>query len=764
MPESRPARSHLVRFGAFEVDLRSGELRRSGVRLPLQEQPFRVLARLIGHPGEVVTREELREELWPADTHVDFEQGLNAAVRRLRETLGDSAETPRFIETMPRRGYRFVAPVQGTPTDLQQPRQPAFRRRHVGGPITLVGALVAAISVSVLWIGGTPPLSERDRILLSDFANRTGDPVFDHALGHALAVKLEESPFLAVVAEERVRETLRLMNRSADERIPPSVGREICVRLGVKAMITGEIGQLGDRYAVGLTAVDCATGDVIARARGEALRKEAVLDTLGRAGATLRRNLGERLSSIQGLDKPLSEATTASLAALEAFSLGEEQRRRGRTAEVIPFYMRAIELDPDFALAYARLSLVHSNMDQFTRAAEYAARAFEHVDRVSERERLYILEAYHAHVSFDTDRRRDIIELWVRSYPRDGRAVQRLALHHIARGECEQGLEHALEQMRLQPDAFAYGTLAIAYECLGRFEEAQAVAERAVEESVDLPHLRILLYRIAAAQGDVDAMQRQVRWAAGRSSEHLMRREEAHRAAARGQLSQARVLLQDAIALAQADGSRQNAGTIAAGAALLEAITGHQELARERAAEALSISRDETTLLSAALALGLAQGAHAETLIEGLPSGHYPVLPVPWAAAAGELGRRRPGRALAVLRAAARYEPVQGSPFSQYLRGEAHLQLGAASDAAREFEKLVDGPGGPVGVPFSRHNWKPLLGVVAHARLGHAYALAGEAEQARASYARFLELWKDADPDVALLRTAQAEYAALALP
>jgi eukaryotic-like serine/threonine-protein kinase len=468
------------------------------------------------------------------------------------------------------------------------------------------------------------------------------------------------------------------------------------------------------------------------------------------------------LSSIQELDKPLPEATTASLEALRAFSLGEQQRARGRTRDAMPFYTRAIEFDPEFALAYARLSLLHANMYQFAQAARYAAQAFERVDRVSERERFYILEAYHQFVSLDVEEHRNTIQLWVQTYPRDGRAVQRLALFHIARGECEAGLAYAREQMRLQPDAFAYGTITLANQCLGRFEEARAIAERAIEEQVDLPYLRILLYRVAFALGDAATMERQVDWAAGQPTEHLMRREQALAAASLGQLGLARALLQDAVEIAQANEIVEHAALITASAAFIEAITDHRDRARKRAAMALRISRNEAALFWAGLALGLARAPEARKLVDELPQGQYPALPVPWAVAAAELGER-PDRTLDALRRSARYEPVDGS-VSQYLRGEAYLELGAPTDAAREFRKLADRAFGASGHPHSLDDWRPLLRAVAHARLGRAHAQAGEFDEAREAYRRFFDLWRDADPEVALLMAAQADYAALPPP
>lgn len=766
MHQPPSAATHLVRFGVFELDLRSGELRKGGIRVPLQDQPFRVLVRLVEHPGEVVTREQLREQLWPAETFVDFDHGLNAAVRRLRDALGESADTPRFIETVPRRGYRFIAPLETSVVPQPEPHpvpERTRRRPRIVFALGVAGALIALATIVMVWTGRPPLLSERDHVLLADFVNHTGDAVFDVTLSRALAVKLEESPFLSIVADESVRQTLRLMDQPADERVTPALGREVCVRLGVQAMISGEIARLGDRYAISLTAVNCGSGDVLARAHDEAGSKAAVLDALGRAGGALRANLGERLSSIQQLDKPLPEATTASLEALRAFSLGEQQRARGRTRDAMPFYTRAIELDPDFALAYARLSLLHANLDQFTRAAHYAAQAFERVDRVSERERFYILEAYHRFVSLDVEEHRNTIQLWVQTYPRDARAVQRLALYHIARGECEAGLEYAREQMRLQPEAFAYGTITLAHQCLGQFEEARAIAERAVEEQVDLPYLRILLYRVAFALGDAATMERQVDWAAGQPTEHLMRREQALVAATRGQLGRARGLLQEAVEIAQANDVVEHAALVTASGAFIEAVTDHRDQARKRAAMAIRISRNEVALFWAGLALGLARAPDARKLVDELPPGQYPTLPVPWVQAAAELGKR-PDRTLEVLRRSARYEPVDGTTISQYLRGEAYLESGAPTDAAREFRKLVDRAFGASGHPHTRDDWRPLLRVVAHARLGRAHAEAGEFDEAREAYRRFFDLWKDADPEVALLKAAQAEYATLPPP
>src|SRR5882724_2823751 len=343
----------ILRFGTFEVDVSAGELRKQGVRIKLQEQPFHVLTVLLQRPGEVVTREELRSQNWPADTFVDFDNSLNTSINKLREALGDSADNPRFIETMPRRGYRFLAQVtgvDGTTRWAAGVSAIAPGRRKIVLTLTVV-VLAAGIAGGLLWRARQARrLTEKDTIVLGDFANSTGDAVFDGTLREGLSVQLYQSPFLSLVSEEEIHQTLQMMGQPANVRLTPQIAREICQRTNSTAALDGSIAMIGTRYTLILKAVNCVNGDLLAGTEAQANDKNHVLDALGKAASEMRRRLGESLSTVQKYNTPLEQATTPSLEALQAFTLGN---KAGDFPTAIPFLRRAIQLDPDFAMAYS---------------------------------------------------------------------------------------------------------------------------------------------------------------------------------------------------------------------------------------------------------------------------------------------------------------------------------------------------------------------------------------------------------------------------
>jgi len=470
-------RPRLLRFSVFEVDLRTEELRKQGLKVKLHGQPFQVLAMLLERPGELVTREEIREKLWPGDTFIDFEQSVNTSIKRLREALGDDAVAPRFIETLPRHGYRFITPVNGHARDDTPPVSPgspppipvavmspspdetAVRdRRNSRRWKVLVPAIVILVAVA---IGGTfyfrsrqntTRLTEKDTIILSDFDNKTGDSVFDDTLRQGLSVQLEQSPFLELVSASKVNETLKLMGRSPDDRLTANVTREVCQRTGSKAMMTGSIAGLGSQYVIGLKAVNCNTGDVLAEAQEQAAGKEAVLKALDAAAVSLHGKLGESLSSVEKYATPLEEATTPSLEALKAYSLGVKTfYAKGDTA-ALPFLKRAVDLDPNFAMAYAQMSISYRDLREVGRGAENIRKAYELRDRVSELERFHIEGGYYLDATGELEKAAQTYELWQQTYPRDGVTYRRLGVVSVFLGNWEKALEEFREALRLEPN------------------------------------------------------------------------------------------------------------------------------------------------------------------------------------------------------------------------------------------------------------------------------------------------------------------------
>src|SRR6266852_4002652 len=403
--------------------------------------------------------------------------------------------------------------------------------------------LLTALAAGALYWRSTKvhALTEKDSIVLADFVNTTGDAVFDDTLKQALSVKLEESPFLNVVPEQRVRETLRLMSRSPDERLSPPVAREVCQRQSVKAMIAGEIAPLGSNYVITVKASICQSGDSLAQEQVEATSKERVLGALGEAASKLRAKLGESLGSVQKFDVPIEQATTSSLEALKAYTLAEQERARGRETEAVPLFKHAIELDPNFAMAYGTLATTYGNLGQTDLTIEYTAKAFALRDRVSEPEKFYLTSHYYDFVTGELDKVIETYQLWKQTYPRDWTPWNNLALSYDEMGMYDKALASAQEAMRLNPDhSFPYVNVAAAYQALNRSEEAKAVAKKRLAVAPDPPALRYLLYQIAFIQGDSAGMQEQVLWFVGKPNEYLMNRLQGEAAASAGRLQKSR--------------------------------------------------------------------------------------------------------------------------------------------------------------------------------------------------------------------------------
>ena len=460
-----------LRFGVFEVDLRAGELRKQGVRIKLQEQPFHVLTVLLQRPGQVVTREELRNQNWPADTFVDFDNGLNTCINKLREALGDAADSPRFIETLPRRGYRFIAPVIGadgtaTGTAAGMDARPRGRKIVVAAAVVV---LAAGIAGGLLWRARQARrLTEKDTIVLGDFANSTGDAVFDGALREGLSVELEQSPFLSLLSEEGIHRTLRMMERPGDARLTPEITREVCQRTSSAAALGGSIALIGTRYNLILKAINCVTGELLASTEAQANDKSHVLDALGKAALEMRRRLGESLSTVQKYDTPLEQATTPSLEALQAYNLGWQAFfLHGDTAAAVSFFQRAAQLDPNFAMAYWGMAQSYAFVGETTLAGESQVKAYQLRERLSELERLKI--------ECDVAPQGDVLkamrscELGTKTYPRESFFHDDLGMYLDGLGRYEAGLKEKLEAGRLAPyNALYCRTVAYGYLYLNR--------------------------------------------------------------------------------------------------------------------------------------------------------------------------------------------------------------------------------------------------------------------------------------------------------
>lgn len=509
--------SAILRFGVFEVDVRSGELRKQGVRIKLQEQPFHVLTVLLQRPGEVVTREELRSQNWPADTFVDFDNSLNTAINKLREALGDSADNPRFIETLPRRGYRFIAPV--SPNDGIEKRTPDHAPRPRWKIVLAVVAALAigAASAAALYLRWKESLfTEKDTLVLADFANTTGEPVFDETLKQGLRVQLEQSPYLNILSDQKVNDQLQLMGRPKDERLTQDVTREVCQRAGCKAFLIGSISSLGTHYVIGLKALNCQTGDGLADQQVEAGSKELVLKELSESATSMRQKLGESLPSTQKYDVPLEQATTSSLEALKAYSLGMKIWHQKGDAAALPLFQQAVELDPKFAMAYGRLGSVYAGEGDDASAAEKTRRAYELREKVSRLEKLYIEAHYYDRVTGELDKAASAWEMMHQAYPREADPYQNLVTIYRIFGNYEKALDKALKVLGLQPDNVEnYSEVVRIYICLNRLNEAEAVLRQAAGRQLESEVLLYERHELAFLKGDTEEMERLWRTSAG---------------------------------------------------------------------------------------------------------------------------------------------------------------------------------------------------------------------------------------------------------
>lgn len=745
--------ANTVRFGPFQLDLRAAELRHNGTTTRLPEQPFQILVELVEHPGEVVTREQLRHRLWRSDTFVDFEHGLNTAVKRLRHAMGDSAENPRYIETLPRHGYRLIVPVERS--EPAAPPTPGVSIRLVFVPIAVL--LVAATIAGAFyfrWHRVVPPLTDRDTIVLSDFDNKTGDPVFDDTLKQGLSVQLEQSPFLGLISESKVNATLRLMGHPDGDHLTPEVTREVCQRTGSKAMVTGSIAVLGSQFVIGLRAVNCNTGDVLADAQVQAAGKEGVLKALDHAAFSLRSKLGESLISVQKYDTPLEETTTPSVDALKAYSLGVRMYyAKGQTA-ALPFYKRAVDLDPNFAIAYARMAITYANLSEDWRSDENCRKAYELREKVSERERFFI-EAYCGYFE-DVEREVQTLELWQQTYPKDDYPYRQLAFIYEHLGNWEKASEEAREALRLEPNnGVNYVYLSDAYLALSRLDEAEAVFKQAEERKLENEMLLQNRYWVAFLKGDSAQMTQLFSAAMGKpGAEDIFLATLADTEGWYGQLRNASELTRRAIDSAQRNDANERAAMYQALAALREVESGNREQARAEANAALKLAPDYWVRAMAAMALARAgDTAKAETLAAGFGKSRY--FP-PTIRAAIALEHKDPNRAIELLNMG----PIELSKPSHfavflcpvYVRGEAYLMLHDGNRAAAEFQKFIDHRGLVVNFPW---------GALARLGLARAYAMQGDTAKARTAYRDFLTLWKDADTDVPILKQAKAEYAQL---
>ncbi len=658
---------------------------------------------------------------------------------------------------------------------LQNPPRPPSRRNL--RTLVFAGAALLAIAVAALLflhfrsgpakITSPAKLTNKDTLVLADFTNTTGDPVFDGTLRQGLSVQLEQSPFLSIISDPKIQQTLRQMSQPAEAKLTPAIAREICQRTSSAAVLDGSIAQIGAQYLLTLKAVNCASGESLASTEAQASDKSHVLEALGKTASEIRSKLGESLSTVQKFDTPLEQATTPSLEALQAYTLG----RRAMVVQdnfpaAKPFFQRAVSLDPNFALAHAALGSVYFNLGESTAASEHIRSAYELRARASDWERYYIESTYYDYLIGDLEKAQQIYEVASQTYPRNPSASIRQVGLYEKLGQPDGALAAAREAVRRDPSrAVSYNDLVRAYISTNHLQEARVAAEEAPAKGLDSSNIHLNLYLLAFLENNPAAMAREAEWAVGKAAvEDTMLAMEADTAAYSGELEKSRGFSRRAVAAAMRTEERERAAACEVKTALREALFGNRTEARQRANSALKLSTGRDVQYGAALAFALAGDttraqALADDLARRFPSDtivQYNYLPTLHAQLA--LSNNEAPKAIELLQAAAPYE--LGAPgtvfvpalYPVHVRGEAYLAAGQGAEAAREFQKIIGHRELVINDP---------IGALAHFQLGRAYGLAGDKTKAKSAYQDFLALWKNADPDIPILKEAKAEYAKL---
>jgi DNA-binding winged helix-turn-helix (wHTH) protein/Tfp pilus assembly protein PilF len=760
----------LYEFGPFRVDPGRETLLKAGVAVPLTPKTFQILLVLVRHGKEIVTKDDLMKTVWP-DTFVE-EANLSRNIFMLRKALGETAQDHRYIVTVPGRGYRLaehvhliagqefaIAAASHTRVEIEVKETKPWKWIALAAVILVIiaGALWRLVSRHRSMLGA------KDTVVLGGFANSTADPMFDETLRQGLAIQLRQSPYLSLISDQRISHALRLMGHRADSLLTPELARGVCERTGSTALLEGSIAPLGSQYVLTLQARSCRTGEVLDQEQVQAAKKEDVLSALGQIASRFRNRVGESLATIQEHNTPLAEATTPSLDALEAYSAGWKLHTSNGAMAGLPLLKRAVEIDPDFALAQATLAREYADLDESDLAAESATRAWQARDHASDREKFYITATYEGLATGNLEAARQNDEAWAHTYPREPSPHSMLAGYpNRAAGRYQQAVVEARKSIELDPDfAIAYYNLGVNNVDLDRLDEAENVLRRAAGRGLEIDEFLMLEYDIAFLKGDHAAMEQAVKRARERSGgDTWISNKEAFALAYTGQLQKARTATQRAVDQARQEGQPERAALWEAGASLREAFFEETSQARQRAMESLDYSNNREVQFGAALALALsgdagrAQGL-ADDLEKRFPEDtvvRFSYLPVIRARIA--LNQGNPAKAVELLQTAGPYELgasrlLFGALYPIYIRGEAKLAAHQGAEAAIEFQKILDHRGVVGSDP---------IGALAHLQLGRAFVLVGDNAKAKAAYDDFFTLWREADPAVPILNRARAEY------
>jgi eukaryotic-like serine/threonine-protein kinase len=706
---------------------------------------------------------EMRTDLKRLKRETESRPGVSASSGTVAAAQDTGSQTV-VQQPMPSSGS---VPATASSAAIRVAEVPVAGGKNLWRIVVPTAVVVAALVAVGLYFRSRPaaPLTEKDTIVLADFDNKTGEPVFDDALKQALAVELGQSPFLNILSDRKVGETLRLMGRPANDRVTRDVAGELCVRTGSKAILLGSISNLGGQYVVGIDAVGCTSGDTLAKEQEAAATKQEVLKALSKAASSLRGKLGESLASIQKFDVPV-EATTPSLEALKAYSMGVTTSRTTGDAAAIPFFKRALELDPNFAVAYVALGVSYGNLGQASLAAENIKKAYALRDRVSEHEKYRIAALYYDEVTGELERAIQDYELWAKSYPQDLSPPVNLGADYNALGQYEKAVAETQESLRLEPNfVVGYSNLAQDYLALNRPDDAKKAIDQAQGRKLESEELHSTIYQLAFLKGGTPEMERQVAWAAGKpGDEDRLLSFQSDTEAYYGRVVKARDFSRRAVDSAVRNDSKETAALWQVNAALREAEFGNAVAAKQGVGAALRLAPGRDVKLLAALTLArIGETSGAKAIVDELEKNEpsNTILKVYWLPtikAAMELNANNSTQAVVNLEAASPYElgeppPLQtGTMYPAYIRGQSRLIAHNGAAAATEFQKFLDHRGVTLNSP---------LGALAHLGLARSYSLQGDTAKARAAYNDFFTLWKDADPDIPILIAAKAEYAKL---
>lgn len=785
----------LYEFGPFRADPDTQVLLRDNQPVPITPKVFETLLLLIRRSGEVVTKDDLMKELWP-DAFVE-ESNLSQNIFMLRKALGDAAEDRRYIVTIPGRGYRFATDVrvvrhEGEHLVIASHTRSQVEIEQTDNEANLVGALPApsasrasriyglaiVIVLSLVALGASllsrfrRPITLRttDPVLIADFTNTTGDVVFDDTLRQGLIAQLEQSPFVNLMPDDRVRHTLQLMGKPPGAKMTPELAREVCTRAGGGAVLDGSIAMLGSEYVVGLRAIDCRDAKILDEEQAQARKKEDVLNALTQIASRFRTRVGESLSTIQEHNTALAEATTPSLEALKAYSTGRKLAST-KGDEALPFFQRAVALDPNFAMAYAFIGRIDGDMGEAELSAENTRKAYELREHLSDPEKFWITSAYDMQVTENLQRAQQTCEVWEQAYPSDPMPKSFLAgVIYPVLGRYQEALDRAQKANALDPDfAIVYYLLAMRHQELGQFDQAEKNLREADERKLDIPDFPLARYDLAYLRGDTAEMNRLAESSSADAlADEWITQHSSSVSASAGRVQEARKKLQRTEDLARQAGHLEAAALYEAGAALWEAFFGNSVEAKRKATDALKLSNNRGVEYGAALALALSgESARAQQLADDL-NRRFPedtgvqVNYLPTLRAQLALNHGEPAKAIELLEKASPYDLGRsrvaihanfGALYPVYVRGESYAAAHRGAEAAQEFQKILDHRGIVVSDP---------VGIAALVQLGRAYASSGDTIRADSAYRQFQILWKDADLDIPLLTRERADYATLA--